>query len=471
MKLKHLTYALFALAALAACDDNDSFSLSPTNTLTFSADSVKLDTIFSNVPSRTASFWVYNHSGDGIRCSSIMLERGNQSGFRVNVDGTYLGPTVGYQSQNVEIRKGDSIRVYVELSAATQHSDLPQMLEDNLVFNLESGQTQRVNLSGWAWDAMILSNLDVKRDTTLATTMPVVVRGNIHVGPEATLTIGQGTTLYFNEAGGIDVEGTLKCEGTAEKPVTLRGDRLDNMFSYLPYDRVPGQWRGIQLEPNSSGNELRYTDLHSAYNGIVADTSATDREKIHIFASTIHNCQGDGVRLGHCSARIENTQITNTLGDCLRINGGSVTVNNCTIAQFYPFVINRGAALRFRSPLQSLVCRNTLITGYADDVMTGEKGDVFNFEFSDCIIRTPKPMTDDSLRFARVVFEDPKDTITTGRKHFARFDTENLIYDFWLDSISPAIDKADAATAIPTDRRGRRRDSKPDIGAYEYIKN
>ena len=66
--------------------------------LAFSVDSVRLDTTFSNVPTPTASCWVYNRSGKGIRCSSVRLENGKQAGFRVNVDGSYVGGTVGYQT-------------------------------------------------------------------------------------------------------------------------------------------------------------------------------------------------------------------------------------------------------------------------------------------------------------------------------------------------------------------------------------
>ena len=76
---------LLGFAVLSGCDD-DSFSTSQANMLTFTADTVSLDTMFSTVPSSTRSFWVYNKSGDGIRCTSVSLERGNQSGFRVNVD-------------------------------------------------------------------------------------------------------------------------------------------------------------------------------------------------------------------------------------------------------------------------------------------------------------------------------------------------------------------------------------------------
>ena len=49
------------------------------------------------------SFWVYNRNDAGLRCTSVRLERGNQSGFRVNVRGEYLGAEVGYQTNNIEL--------------------------------------------------------------------------------------------------------------------------------------------------------------------------------------------------------------------------------------------------------------------------------------------------------------------------------------------------------------------------------
>ena len=119
-----------------------------------------------------------------------------------------------------------------------------------------------------------------------------MVKGNIEVDSAATLTIGAGTTLYFSNHAGIDVYGTLRAEGTPEANVTLRGDRIDRMFDYLPYDRVSGQWQGIRLHASSFDNEIQYTDLHSAYNGIVCDSSAADRTKLRLYNSTVHNCCG-----------------------------------------------------------------------------------------------------------------------------------------------------------------------------------
>ena len=90
------------------------------------------------------------------------------------------------------------------------------------------------------------------------------------------------------------------------------------------------------------------------------------------------------------------------------------------------------------------------------------------FKFESCIIRTPKIVTKDSIYFINVVYEDIADTIRFGKKHFKTIDTRNLVYDFSLDSISGAIDKADPATSLPIDRHGIPRGLKPDIGAFEY---
>ena len=85
--MKRILYFLTILAGLVACNDNDTFTTSRSNVLTFSVDTVKMDTVFTTVGSSTYTFWVFNQSGDGIRLSTVRLRNGNQTGFRVNVDG------------------------------------------------------------------------------------------------------------------------------------------------------------------------------------------------------------------------------------------------------------------------------------------------------------------------------------------------------------------------------------------------
>lgn len=75
-------------ALLASCADDESFSTSRGDVLSFSVDTLKMDTTFSNVPTPTRSFWVYNRTGKALRCQSVRLENGNQKGYRVNVDGS-----------------------------------------------------------------------------------------------------------------------------------------------------------------------------------------------------------------------------------------------------------------------------------------------------------------------------------------------------------------------------------------------
>lgn len=455
-----------------SCEDDD-YSTSPSALLTFSADTISFDTVFSGVPSVTQDFWIFNKGGDHLRLSSVALQRGNQSGFRVNVDGVYLGQTNGYQTSDVEVRSGDSIRVFVELTSATTGSDSPQLKEDNIVFTLESGSVQRVNLNAYSWDAVILDNVVVSESTTYTADKPIVVYGTLTVDSAATLTLAAGTTLYLRDDASIDVYGTLLSLGESSGGggnVTLRGYRLDNMFDYLPYDRVSGQWGGIRFRESSYGNRLEYTDLHSAFDGIVVDSCDVSKSTLVMNATTVHNCQGYGLWSTCAAIELYNCQLTNSLGDCLFADGGRVTVNNCTFAQFYPYDSNRGVAYRYAStsaPLQ-MTCQNSLITGYADnELQEGDSIYVSDYLFDHCIIRLDKDLITDLSDFMDIAYETSSDTIVGGKAHFVEIDTDNLKYNFHLDSLSTAVDAADALTAMPLDRDGTTRDSSPDIGAYE----
>lgn len=461
-----------------ACDDGDSFTLSSENVLTFSTDTVRMDTVFSTVPSSTRSFWAYNRSGNGLRCTSVRLEGGNQSGFRVNVDGVYLSPEQGYKANGIEVRDKDSIRIFVELTSASANSEQPKHIGDNLVFTLESGREQKIPLDAWTWDARFLRNAVVSHDSVVTAGKPLVVYGMMTVEEGATLTISPGTTMYFHNNAGIDVKGTLVCKGTQSEQIVLRGDRLDHMFDYLPYDRMSGQWQGVHFRETSYENTIDYTDIHGTFDGVRIDSSDVARQTLAISNSTVHNCQGNAIGIVNSKVTVDNCQLTNALGNCLSVNGGDVTVNSSTLAQFYPFDAARGSAIYFSGMEHSLVsmkCSNTLITGYADDELmgskpTGDNTNAFSYSFANCIIRTPKPDDAEEQYFANVVFEDVKDTVSYGMKHFVLVDGDNQLYDFHLRKESAAVDVANPETSEKNDRDGRERDAKPDIGAYEYVK-
>ena len=278
----YIIMCVLGVFGLSACDDIDDFTTSPNNLLTFSTDTVRIDTVFSTVPSSMRDFWVSNRSGKGLRCTSVRLEGGNQNGFRVNVDGVYLSPEQGYKANYIEVRNKDSIRVFVEVTTAVNHGDGPKELNDCLVFALESGVEQKVVLNAWSWDADFVRNKTIDSDYTISAGKPLVVYGPLTVEEGATLTVAPGATLYFHDGAGIDVKGRLVCKGTADQPVTLRGDRLDHMFDYLPYDRMSGLWNGIHFLEKSYDNVMEFTDLHSAFHGVRVDSSDVARQTLTI---------------------------------------------------------------------------------------------------------------------------------------------------------------------------------------------
>ncbi len=210
-----LCQILVAVLAFASCDDNDSFTTSRSAVLTFSLDTVSMDTVFSTVPTSTYTFWVYNRNDDGLRLRQVRLRRGNQTGFRVNVDGTYLDNGMGSMVRDLEVRGGDSIRVFVELTSGRNNAETPQLVEDDLVFTLESGMEQNVCLRAYSWDALFFRDWVISRDTVISTSTPIVVYGGLRVDSSATLTIMSPAKLYFHSDAGIDVYGRLIVRGRA----------------------------------------------------------------------------------------------------------------------------------------------------------------------------------------------------------------------------------------------------------------
>ena len=407
--------------------------------LTFETDTLKMDTVFSRSSSSTYSFWVHNQNTEGLRLSSVRLSRGNQTGFRVNVDGSYLDNSNGSQVSNLEIRRKDSILVFVELTPSDTRQLEPRLVEDDLVFSLESGTVQKVNLRAWAWDAERWDHLTLQHDTVITSARPVIVFGTLTIPQDVTLTL-KNTTLYFHDQAGIDVHGTLITDSCL-----MRGDRLDRMFAYLPYDRVSGQWGGIRFFETSTKNVLTDTEIRNTGDyAVLCDSAAFDANELRLDLQrcVIHNGEGTGFSCRNANVRLQACQITNMGDDCVAIEGGQAQIHRCTLAQFYPFNGDRGAALLFSdyTPLQGLICDSSIITGYNSDVIMGIQTDtthVFEYRFMHALLRTPKVDTADSIRFSEIIWETPKDSIQ-GTRHFRLIDEENLIYDFHLDSLSTA---------------------------------
>lgn len=478
--LFYIISLLFSSAYLVSCNDSDDFTTSRSALLTFSTDTIKFDTVISTIGSSTRQMMVYNRNADGVRVMTARMKKGSDTPFRVNVHGSYLERESGAKAYDFEVRSGDSLRVFAEVTVPEHGQDTPQEMIDTLIFTLESGVEQGVILSAVGQDAYIWKGMVIDKDTALTSGRPYIIYDSLSVRKDVTLHLESGVQLYFHDGANLWVHGRLIAKGTKEKPVVFRGDRTDRMFDYLPYDNTPSRWGGIRLKSTSTENELDYVDIHSASYGIACDSADVDVMKLTIKNSILHNIGGEGLGLYHCRSVVENTQISNTLGHCVSVVGGWTEFVHCTLAQFYPWDAARGDALYLANqwlaldyPLQHAHFKNCLMTGYAEDVVMGNLKDEdgsLDYYFGNCLMRTVP--SDDVRRFENVVYE-PTEGENVSDKQFKLFDTDNFIYDFRLNEKSMAINIGSLNWALdnPIDRYGvsRTEDTAPDAGCYEYI--
>lgn len=471
-KALYLTIYILLTALLfpfAACDDTDDYSSDPKHTLRFSLDTLCMDTVITGIPTPTYQLKIYNPHKKALLVSSIHLADAGKSGFRINMDGM-----PGNRFSDVEIAGKDSLYLFVEATLPNLQSEGIKLIRDSILFQL-NGIRQEVKLWAYAQDAYAFRGKVIRQDTLIASERPILIYDSISIAPDAHLTLAAGTRLYFHGKAGMQVHGRLSAEGTLSAPVVFRGDRTDRMFSYLPYDRLPGQWGGIHFLATSYDNHLVYADIHGGSFGIRCDSSETDRMKLRLESSVIRQVSGNGLELTSCQAVIGNSEISNAGDNCVSLLGGDYTFTHCTLANYFNWNVRKGAALQIRNewngngyPLSSAIFRNCIIAGSSTDEINGSRSKneniAFNYYFSHSLIHSIKEEND---RIVNVVWE--KDD------NFLLIDGRTQEYNFNLGEKSKAVNignKEDART-YPTDRNGKSRlqDEAPDAGCYELIRN
>src|SRR5690554_5318081 len=108
--MRFLSYLFvgFLLLLVSSCREDFYFEPSSGN-LEFSRDTVYLDTVFSNIGSSTYTLKVYNRSNKDIKIPSIRLGEGENSKYRLMVDGL-----PGKVFDNIELLAKDSMFVFIE---------------------------------------------------------------------------------------------------------------------------------------------------------------------------------------------------------------------------------------------------------------------------------------------------------------------------------------------------------------------
>ncbi|MBI2968613.1 MAG: hypothetical protein HYY40_12505 [Bacteroidetes bacterium] len=461
--MKRINIFLFTLMIACSSCRKDPTITDPSAKLEFSTDTVLFDTVFTTIGSTTQWLLVHNPHNRKIIISEIILAGGQNSRFRVNVDGT-----PGTSFKNVEIQPKDSIFVFVEVTVDPNNSGAPLVITDSLMF-LTNGNPQNVKLVAWGQDAFFY-NYAIACDYILAKTKPHVIYNLLLVDSGCTLFIEAGTTVYMHNNAMLIVlkGGTLKVNGTINEPVVFRGDRLENF-----YDDVPGQWQRIWLSAGSKDNEINYAIIKNGTVGIQADTLGNSTNPtLKIDNTIIQNMTGAGIFAQGSYIRATNCAIT----DCgvylaaLTI-GGDYEFRHCTFANFWSQETRQTGAIVLNNyyedingnkqyrDLQNAYFGNCIISGSLEDEVELDENTaaMFNYKFDYCLLKTKKEVTDQTHYTSIVKNEDPKFK-----------DAGN--YDLQLSAGSFAIDKGDISisAAVPVDIKGVTRDANPDLGAYEY---
>ena len=454
--------------------------------LTFSCDTLVMDTLFAEQQSATGRFMIYNENKNALNISSIRMAGGKDSFFRFNIDGRIAGK--GEMLEDIIIKGRDSLFVFVEMTPPSTDNEPYIVLFDSLIFECNN-RIKDVKLMAVGSDARLLRSKIYTSNATIDSLRPNLVFDYIYVAEGAKLTITEGTKLYMHGGANIIVDGELECRGTFEHPVVIRGDRFDciNDADQTPYDQTPGQWGGIYLQNAQSHNIIENTHMRGSNVGILLVGANRSEPVLELRNSVVHNSSAYGVYSQQGSLVIENSEISNCGESCVVQLGGTLRMAHVTVANYYRYASRKNASVRILNyvmqngmrltfPVTSTVIENSIIFGgNSEELELGQDTmsvTDYNVLLSHTLIKGKKVESERFVdcRWARS--QNERNGIDTVFVNTSIIDiTETGYFNFHLDSLSCARDcgSTSVSTFYPLDLDGKDRntDGKPDLGAYE----
>ncbi|WP_111709463.1 hypothetical protein [Lutibacter citreus] len=503
MRISLIFIFAISLFLTASCRKDFDVVLSSGN-LSFSKDTLYLDTVFTNIGSSTYNLKVYNKSSHAISIPSVKLGRGENSNYKLNVDGI-----PGKIFDNVEILANDSIYIFVETTINYNAITNP-IYKDSIVFD-NGKKGQNVKLITLVKDAHFLfpskdlnglvetintginsegnpikiNGFYLKDNTTFTNDKPYVIYGYCAVPENKTLTIKAGATIHFHTNSGIIIEknATLKIEGELENKVTFEGDRLEPIFS-----DIPGQWGAIWLRAGSKNHSIKNTIIKNASIGIIMDSIGSDTSATLTINNTeIYNSSNFGLLAREANIKGENLVINNSGQASLACTtGGTYNFTHSTFVNFwnnslreYPSVLINNYSSFYENGTQKIVTKNLYDANFTNCIIGGSAntellidkvdGSVFNYSFKNNLIKF-NDFNENLKNIPEYNFEDTNhysENIFNGDPHFkAPFKNELIIGEN-----SEGNNKANlnGTTKSPFDILGVQRNFPADIGAYQHI--
>lgn len=487
---------LVVLFFATACDPEDKFTTSANDKLEFSLDTLRFDTVFTELGSATRSFKIYNRSSKSIKIQRMYIPEGAASKFRLNVDGT-----PGNEAMDVTIYPKDSIYVFGEVTVDPDEplSASPFVIYDKIIFET-NGNEQEVTLEAWGQNANYIPSRFAKDevvtlscsggDTVWDDPKPYVIYG-IVVIENCNLTIPAGAHIYVHgglskvedmgetviyNSGRLQIasNASLKVEGTLEEPVIFEGDRLEEGFA-----EISGQWTGIVFSPTSKNNSFEHAVVKNSLLGIWVDSLA----ELSLKNTQVYNTSGIGLVGIHAAITAENSLFYNNGSTSVLLTyGGDYDFKYCTMASYGvdAAALSMANGIRFdQFSLCSEFVSNDLHANFKNCIIHGSRRDEislldfsvcgtpvdFDYQFDNCIVKYEE-LIDPEFGFPD--FPENCNNCLNATSSDALF-LDVSEDDYHLDTLSVAEEFAMPIVGLTLDLEGKDRDgTAPDAGCYEY---
>ena len=486
MKNLQASFLLFTLLIVGflGCKKGETISNDPGLTLSFSTDTVHFDTIFTSLSSLTLNFKVYNRNDVALNISSIKLASGDDSYYRINVNGIPQN-----EVNDQVLNANDSLYIFVEVTIDPNNQDNPLAVEDNIVFNT-NGNEQKVLLLAYGQDAVIYypqyfptnglpaysiigdDGSGTCSDVTWTNDKPILIFGYAVVDEGCSLTIEAGTEVYFHAFAGLWVyEGAkLSVLGTPEELVTFQGDRFEEI-----YQDEPGQWDRIWINKSDQDHIIQHAVIKNALIGLQIESQPFELDGGQISPNTITientfitHSSARGIYMRNYKANINNVAIGNSGQYSIAISGGGeYKFNNCTFSDYWTYNTRETASFTvvneyvinnvvYQRPITNSYIINSIIDGNISDgnefvMELNGSGNVFSGDYN--LIRTTNALPGNFTN--TYPYQSPE------------------LIDPWVSNLRPSenayiLGKANPASATLIDLDGDLRPAAPALGAYEY---
>lgn len=497
----------FLLIVLGSSCRKDLEYASSEGNLEFSRDTVFLDTIFSNIGSSTRTLKVYNKTRDDVEIPTIRLAQGQNSKYRLNVDGA-----AGKEFTNIPILAQDSIFIFIETTFDVSETNKNEFLYTDIIQFDSSDDLQEVQLVTLVKDAVFLyprELSDGSKETiqigldelgneiraegfllgnhqlNFTNEKPYVIFGYASVPEGDQLIIDAGARVHFHKDSGLHVNATASLQVNGElsedqvlleKEVVFSGDRLE-----IELATIAGQWGSVWISSGSIENSINHLTIKNATVGLfIEGDGLLESPTLTLKNTQIYNSASINLWGRSAFIKAENLVLGSSGNSSLYCNlGGKYEFTHATIANYWSDSFRGGTALEIDNfstsdgvDLEKAEFINCIIDGNnaLELILSNNEIDTFQYSFTNCLLKfrdSGNLFTENSL----YNFEN----LDIYKQVFLNQDVNFLNAvknDFRIDSPSDAEGKAneDASLRIPLDILGFDRTNSPVIGAYQILK-